>query len=302
MINYNTGVLYNAGIKGGGSNYNSGVFFIIEVSDSGIASEVLSLVANLNLTETGIGQDSIVDLVKFDTNVYLIVTDENILEPLGLYVLRDSQFELIPQTRDNTDEIPGRHGELDFGSEYKARNGTLRVATPEGLTPKQKEALKRVIARCLNPVAGEKKLVFLMDIEKSYTIKIGKIESKDYADWFEFEIPFKMSNPFIEGTILHTFTGSGIITNEGTFETGLIIEIAGPATNPSLTIGSNTLTYTGTIPSGKTLIIDTEAQTAKIDNQNVIGNYNGVFPMLPPGDTNVIANSNVTIKWHDRWI
>ncbi len=302
MANYNTGILYNAGVKGGGANYNSATYYIVEVSDSGIASEVLSLVANLNLTETGIGQDSIVDLVKFDTNVYLFVTDENILEPLGLYVLRDSQFELIPQTRDNTDEIPGRHGELDFATEFKARNGQFHVATPEGLTSQQKEALKRAIAKCLNPVAGSKKLVYIMDIEKTYTIKIGKIDSTEYADWFELNIPFKMSNPFIEGTMLHVFNGTGTITNNGTFETGLIIEISGPVTNPSLTIGNDTLAYTGTIPSGKKLTIDTEAQTAKIDNQNVIGNYNGVFPMLPPGDTNVIANSNVTIKWHDRWI
>lgn len=302
MANYNSGILYNAGIKGGGANYNSAAYYIVEVSDAGLAQELLSMLANIFASESGTGIDSL-DVKKFPADDYLIVTCGSILEPIKAYVLRDSQVELLPEPRNMSEEVPGKHGELDFGSEYKARSARLHVATYDGLSPEQKEQMKRSIAKYLNPVAGTKKLVFLYDIGKQYIVKLdGRIEPTEYADWFEFEIPLKMSDPFIESTDEHSLTGSGTITNAGNFETGLIVEIAGSATNPSVTIGTNVLSYTGTIASGQTLVIDTEAQTAKIGSTNAAGSYNGVFPMLPSGNTSVTASSNVTVKWRDKWI
>lgn len=302
MINYNSGIIYNAGVKGGGAMYNSAIYNLIEVSDDGHAQEILSLLANIATADTSTGID-IISIVKMDTETYLIVTQDSILEPLNLHVMRDSKVELLPQTRDMTEEIPGRHGEFDFGTEYKARNITLHVATPDGMSQKEKEDLKRKIANCLNPVKGIKKLVFLDDMDKQYTVKLsGKIDPTNYVDWFQFEIPLKMSDPFIESLEEHSLIGSGTITNAGNFETGLIIEIAGPVINPSVTVGTDTLKYTGTIADGETLIIDTDKQTVKIGNTNVAGDYNGVFPSIPPGDTSITASSNVTVKWRDKWI
>ena len=302
MINYNSGIKYNAGVKGGGAMYNSAMYYLIEVSDAGHAQEVLSLLANIATADTGTGIDTI-SIVKMDTENYLIITQDSILEPLKLHVMRDSKVELLPQTRDMTEEIPGRHGEFDFGTEYKARNIILQVATPDGLSQKEKEDLKRKIAKYLNPVAGAKKLVYLDDMDKRYTVKLsGKIDPTNYVDWFQFEIPLKMSDPLIESLEEHLLIGGGTITNAGNFETGLIIEIAGPVTNPSVTVGTETLSYTGTVADGETLIIDTDKQTVKIGNTNVVGDYNGVFPYLPPGDTSITASSNVTVKWRDKWI
>ena len=302
MINYNSGIKYNAGVKGGGAMYNSAMYYLIEVSDAGHAQEVLSLLANIATDDTGTGIDTI-SIVKMDTENYLIITQDSILEPLKLHVMRDSKVELLPQTRDMTEEIPGRHGEFDFGTEYKARNIILQVATPDGLSQKEKEDLKRKIAKYLNPVAGAKKLVYLDDMDKRYTVKLsGKIDPTNYVDWFQFEIPLKMSDPLIESLEEHLLIGGGTITNAGNFETGLIIEIAGPVTNPSVTVGTETLSYTGTVADGETLIIDTDKQTVKIGNTNVVGDYNGVFPYLPPGDTSITASSNVTVKWRDKWI
>ena len=111
-----------------------------------------------------------------------------------------------------------------------------------------------------------------------------------------------MPKTFINSVDSHSLTGNGTITNEGSIETGLVIEIVGAATNPGLTIGNATLKYTGTISEGQKLIIDTERQTAKIGSTNAMANYNGVFPMLKPGDATVTASENVTIKWKDKWI
>ncbi|OZV12333.1 hypothetical protein CIW83_09560 [Tissierella sp. P1] len=199
--------------------------------------------------------------------------------------------------------MPGRHGEFDFGTEFKSKMMELHVATDEGNSPLEKAHLQRLFAKYLNPTKGYKTLIFSDDVEKTYMVKYsGKIDITNYASWFQFVLPFKMSDPFIIGSFEKTLTGSGNLVNEGTFETGLIVEISGPVTNPSLTIGGETLTYTGTIPSGQKLIIDTEKETAKIGSNNTMANYNGVFPLLYPGSTNVVSNSNVIVKWHDKWI
>ncbi len=303
MANYNSGVLYNAGIKNGGANYNSGQYFVVEVSDIGMANELISTTASMTIaTDSGTGTDSI-KTTQFAMDKYMIVTTENRLEPLGVIVLGDSRKELMPQTRDNSEEIPGRHGEIDFGTEFKARVMELHVATNEGLSPLGKRQLERKIAMYLNPASGTKKLVFLDDPDVEYEVKYaGKIDPTNYPTWFEFTIPFKMSNPFISSADDHSLTGSGTITNEGSIETGLIIEITGEATSPEITIGNEILKYTGTIVAGDTLIIDTEKQTAKIGSTNAMANFNGVFPLLSSGETSVIASGNVTIRWRDKWV
>jgi hypothetical protein len=62
------------------------------------------------------------------------------------------------------------------------------------------------------------------------------------------------------------------------------------------------LTYTGSLLEGGTLILDTEKKIAKIGNINAMGNYNKVFPLLyPDTELSVVADSNVAIKWHDKW-
>jgi predicted phage tail component-like protein len=303
MAKYNSKVNYNEGIKGSGANYNSATFFVVEVSDIGKAHELVSIAASMTVApDSGSGTDS-VKTRQYVMDKYMVVTTENKLEPLGVIVLGDSRKELMPQTRDNTEEIPGRHGELGFGTEFQARVMELHVATDEGLSPSEKRRLERKIAMYLNPISGTKKLVFLDDPDVEYEVKYaGKIDPTNYPTWFDFTIPFKMPNPFINSFDNHSLSGSGTIANEGSIETGLVIEIAGEATNPEITIGNETLKYTGTIAAGKKLVIDTEKQTAKIGSTNAMANYNGVFPMLQPGDVTVTAGENVIIKWKDKWI
>lgn len=236
-------------------------------------------------------------------DVDLFVDENNILQPLGLLVTGDSRYELLPSTRDNTEEIPGRHGEIDFGTELQTRPLELYVVTNRGNSPADKADLMRLFAKYLDPTKGYKSLVFADDINKTYVVKYsGQIPITNYATWAQFTIPFKMETPFIIDTFEKQLVGSGTLYNEGTYETGLIIEIAGPATDPSITIGDEILSYSGTIDDGYSLIIDTEKQTAKIGTSNALDNYNGVFPLLYPGETDVSASDNVTIKWRDKWI
>lgn len=272
----------------------------VGVSDTGIGNEGLSLTCQIAITDAGTGQE-IVGIAK----TFFLVDSYNILQPLGVLVLQDSRQELLPSTRDNTEEIPGRHGEIDFGIEFKSRILELHAATPEGLSPIEKSQLQRLFAKYLDPTKGAKPLIFSDDLEKTYMVKyVGKIDITQYPTWLEFTIPFKMIDPFILGSVEKQLIGNGILTNNGTFETPLVIKITGPVTNPSVVVGGQTLTYTGTVPSGQILSIDTGNKTVKLNGVNALSNYNGIFPMLQPGNTSVTAASAGTtvFKWRDRWL
>lgn len=272
----------------------------IYVQDSALCQDLLSIVSNIDVSDSGAGQDFISTVGAF-----FVIDSNSILHPLGVLVLRDSRFEPIPSTRDIEEEIPGKHGAFDFGTEFGTRNIELHVATDEGYAPLEKAQLQQIFAKYLDPTKGAKTLIFSDDVEKTYMVKYsGKIDLTMYPTWFDFTLPFKMSDPFIIGSFEKIQVGSGTITNSGTFETPMVIEISGPATNPSLIIGNDTLSYTGTISSGQTLVINTNngAGTAKIGTTNAMAGYNGVFPMLQPGSTNVTAGSNVIIRWRDKWV
>jgi predicted phage tail component-like protein len=305
MANYNSGFLYNAGVNGGGANYNSATFYLIEVADEGQAEELIQILSNMTISETGTGVETLSPF-KFSDDTYFIITREGYLNPLGVFVIGDSRHELLPQTRDNTEEIPGRHGEIDFGSEFKSRLMELHVATDEGLSQQEKEHLKRMIAKYLNPVSGVKKLVFLDDVDVEYEVKYaGKIDLTKYTSWMEFTIPFKMTNPFIQSTGENFHIGNGTITNSGTFETPILIEIPGPATSPTVSVGTSVIAFTSSIAAGQTLIIDTETQTAKIGSINAIAYVSGDIDfMLQPGvETTFIPSVSTTVvKWRDRWL
>lgn len=232
---------------------------------------------------------------------YFLVTLDGILKPLGVRVLRDSYVDIIPSVKNYTEEIPGKHGEVDFGSELNKRLVELHVITDE-MTPEERENFKRQYSKHI--VSDETRtLIFESDMDKAYEVKYaGKINPTDYPYQTEFVIPFKMSQPLIESSEIKQLIGSGVLTNDGNFETPLIIEVEGFAMYPKIIIGDTVLEYTGNILAGQKLIIDTEKRTAKIGSTNVLHNFNGEFPLPQPGSVNVIAENNVTIRWRDKYL
>lgn len=235
-------------------------------------------------------------------DVDFFVDENNTLQPLEVLVTRDNRYDFLPQTRDNSEEVPGMHGEIDFGTELKGRFLELDIVSIETECFTKKE-LQYLYAKYFDPTKGYKSLVFADDIDKIYYVKYsGRIDVTNYANWFKFTIPFKMKTPFIESIVEKSLIGSGTIKNEGTFETGMIIEIVGPAIEPALIIGDDILTYEGNLLEDEVLVLDTLKQTAKIGNNNATDKYNGVFPLLYLGETDVIAENNTIIKWREKFI
>ena len=92
--------------------------------------------------------------------VDLYVNENRILEPLNLVVLRESWDDLYPREKERVEEIPGRHGEVSFGSKLEPRILELHVVVKEEFPFKEREIRKREIAQYLNPTTGHKVLVF----------------------------------------------------------------------------------------------------------------------------------------------
>jgi predicted phage tail component-like protein len=299
MANYNSGYFYNKKYEDGGRNYNSGPM-VIAVFDVGFGADTVNpIVTSVTISDSGTG----VELVSI-AGAFFVMDSENILNPLGVLVAGDSRYDTFPTLKEFVEVIPGKHGEVSFGNRLGNGLLELNVVSANGMTPDQKEEIKRLCAKYLNPINGSKPLIFGSDIEKTYYVKYaGKIDPTQYADWLKFTIPFKVTNPYIVGSFEKKHIGSGTLVNNGNVETGLIIEISGSIANPTITIGDKAVTYTGTIAAGEALVIDTENMTAEIDGVNVLGNLSGDLPiMLQPGSTSVATDSNVIFTFRERWI
>ena len=99
--------------------------------------------------------------------------------------------------------------------------------------------------------------------------------------------------------------GPNVVSVDGIDRTGFVWEVAGPATNPTLTnITTNqTMTFEGDVATGQTLTVNTSDQTATIEGTNVFAQMEGDWMQLAPGN-NVItytatgATEPSKIKWN----
>lgn len=176
----------------------------------------------------------------------MYVNEEGILEPLGVFVLRDSRKDLLPRTKERTEEIPGRHGEINFGSKLQPRILELHLAVSSEITPEEREAKKREIAAYLTPTKVHE-LSFYDDPRKIYFVKYtGSIDVNQYPNWFDFIVAFKCSDPYVyseehtEETQVDTNGEGVLLDSEGDIETPPIITIINEGTN---TIGGFKLSH-----------------------------------------------------------
>lgn len=231
------------------------------------------------------------------------VDANGILQPLGVTVLRDNRMDLLPGTRDYFESIPGRDGEFDFGCDLEGQ--ILELHCVVETTRATWYTLRNTIAGYLNPKLGTQDLTFADEPGVVYRVRYsGSIPLTLYPFAREFTIPFKMCNPHRLASTQSTLTGAGTAVNAGNDETPCIVEVVGPVTNPSVTIGGKVMTYTGQVTASDKLIIDTEKLTATFNGANALVNYNGVFPGLAVGNNAVTAASagTTTVKWTNRWV
>jgi len=132
-------------------------------------------------------------------------------------------------------------------------------------------------------------------------------------------VPIGITVPFTMPVTLTAqgVTGSGQVTNAGTFETRPVIVITGPTTSPALinvTTGQ-TVSWTGlVVPAGATLTADFNIQQATLSTTGgTLGAYRAADAFsswwtLPPGTSTIQlggqldAGASMVIAWQDAWV
>lgn len=236
----------------------------------------------------------------------LDVDSDNILQPLGVKVVGDSRYESPPETEDYTEKVPGQDGEIDFGCDLKPRFLELHCVAEVDVA--DRPAALDTYMGYLNPLLGAQGLTFANEPGKVYLVRYsGKIEPIPHPTWFEFVIPFKSFRSYKQGALQKSLTGTGTAVNDGNRATTFTLTITGPVTNPSVTVAGYTISYAGTIDTGKSLIVDTGALTAIYDGVNALPNVTGISPVPPklqPGSNTVTAavGGTTILNWYSRWL
>jgi len=210
---------------------------------------------------------------------------------LGNWYVHGNPLETL-EIREYSEELVS-HGSWDLGDDYGVRKMTLRLVS-DYLTPEQKVS-ERLALNVL--FSSEQELLY-----EGLTYKVildGVIEYTNHPHALEATVPLILCDPFAYSEEYET---TSKIVNEGTAPTYPLIEIYGSATNPSVTIGDEVLSWNGTLLSGETLYIDCDKRTVKKGSANALKDYNGVFVEILPGEVNVSSSSNFKVKWRNRYL
>lgn len=122
------------------------------------------------------------------------------LADFGVHLLDESAEPALPQTRDNTLTIPGRHGEYDFGSYFGARPLDLACGINNQASLSDVQKLVRELNTLLLDEYGRPKtvrLVYDYEPDKHYNAKFsGAMPIERIARAGTFVIPMTASDPF----------------------------------------------------------------------------------------------------------
>ena len=245
---------------------------------------------------------------------------------------------LMPPTRDKTEEIDGRDGAWDFGADFGPRPVTYVVSVMDQTRASLKTNI-RAIAGWLNPKLGEGSLVSDDEPDKYYLARFaGKIPIEQLISAYNefsitfvaYEDPMALGEDLIWQELVDVATFK--VTNPGTYDAKPIITITAldgemsgdeclvgaydpvlviedTLTNPAMTIAGQTITYTGTIAPGESLIIDCQKGHVTKGGLNANAGISGDFPVLGPGDNNLTmtdeSSSNgglVKVEYNGRWL
>lgn len=244
-------------------------------------------------------------LDTYDSDEYFVVTEDRVIEPLGLFVLSDNRFSSFPTVIEAARHIPGTDNEVFFRAEFEGRVIELMCATDENLSVADKFALRNKMGQYLNPSAGYKKLIFMDYPDYQYYVRYaGFSDIGEHPKWMMATIPFK-AKPYMEKTIQSGQVGEGSISAGGNVATPLTVSIIGPSSHPIINIGASVMTYAADVPAGATLTIDCEKKTVYQGAGNMLKFFSGSFISVTPSLSYPVTFSGggiLTVSWHDRYI
>lgn len=246
---------------------------------------------------------------------------------MGLATKISKEYRM-PDLRNNTVTMPGRHGVFDFGEMVSERKIVISCFIPPGKTDAQFLAKKDDIIEWLNPDNGLCQLILDKEPGRAYQARLTSGFSFDKAvrNSCTFELEFFCPDPYGYATSDETFDFAQAGTFTATRSLGNIesypiyslqgIIPSGTDSYISITTNDSELRIIGSLVSGETLIIDSSLMTAKVVDGNGDTLRNGLpllselnFPVLDTGDNTVViaaVGTNTTftelnIQARSRW-
>lgn len=233
----------------------------------------------------------------------------DMIMPFGLIIdYSMTHIGFMPECVDTSVEMSGVDGEIIQDSVYKSRIFDIFAVTSDGLSLDEKAEIKERIAYILHATKKDTRQLTFADNETSFDVKYsGQADiATEAPSWLRFEIPLKSASPYGHKEFTKDLLGSGLLTNDGQIEVGMVITISGSYTNPSFKVGNMQLSWTGTISASQKLIINTDAYTCYLLNAdgtkvNAMKGFNGNFPKIPIGSIVLTAPSALDSKILTSW-
>ncbi|MFC1735124.1 hypothetical protein ACFL1X_03340 [Candidatus Hydrogenedentota bacterium] len=144
-----------------------------------------------------------------------------------------------------------------------------------------------------------------------------RTSAEELVGGFTFEL--EASDPF-EFAISETSVNWGVTQSGGTTEVSaagnvhskarITLVASGNVVNPSFSDGVRTISYSGTISDGESLVFNGADETVTLEGEDAVAYVSGDFPVIEPGGTTLTyvddASSShtgsVTVGFKDRWL
>lgn len=230
------------------------------------------------------------------------------LIPFGLKIdWATTTIQVMPETEITAVEMPGIDGSIVEDTVYKDRLFQIVGFSEQGLTREQKEELKSNIAEVLNATKYQEKKLTIQSRGTSFDVRYdGQANITEGPSYVKATIPFR-AQPYGYESFENELRGNGLIDNYGVAPLGAVHNISGPITNPSFTVGTYEYSWRGTVPSGKTLVIDQNMLTCYLvddfgNKENAMKNFSGKFYKIPAGQSLVLnadekTEPNIITQW-----
>ncbi|UKM63126.1 tail protein [Weizmannia phage Youna2] len=234
--------------------------------------------------------------------------------------LTKSPIDFLVESIDALEDRPSAPGVLDFGANLGMReielNLVIRATSEAELRQK-----RRAISSWLSPAKGLGELWWDTEPDKFYMARrYGSAQPLNMVTrQGEFTLTMVAPDPFAysrtEQPLVITSPGTYTIQNIGNEEAMPTIEITGTNTSGtvSITMGGQTIQFSGALSAGDKAVIDIDDQTAYTTKANgnrinELDNTNDVFPSLQIGSNNVSVEvsgdftiNTITIYPNSRW-
>lgn len=245
----------------------------------------------------------------------ITITEENFVRPFKCRLdIDQSTIPYMAEALEEIDTVPGVHGDIQLSARYGSSNHILVMRSWPDISPEEKNAMIRDVDAFVSRAMRETQELYYERLGRIYYVKyVGLVEkSRERASWLEFRLPLKAHDPL--GYAGHESSRgiTGKADNRGNEPAPARMEFKGGLANPRVTVNGVIYAYSGTVPIGNTLVVDSRRQTAFIRNDttraetNANTGWNGNFLVLQPGPvteiTQIAAGTNqFTLFWRNCW-